>query len=431
MKLGMVKQRYCDVPRVIPQDFEDYALSFFFNSYILLSTDPSNQNGYLGCLNLVWMQRPTFPLRSAVTAVAFSLLEAWSGMDPNLQQSLARSHYVQGIAAVRNHLDSGEHINDNVLMATLMLDMYEAITSFCGARSHGALHLEGAKALVESRRRLPLSDEASQRILLGTRSHVIGKAMSKKDSVTEEILSWVADSEDILKTPKFKLEEIDFDLANLQASVSALLADDPSNRNIFAMNLLSRANDIDQRLMAWLTTIPSDWRPSCVSNYVSIPQCIRDAGLYQSHCIVHKTIFIADVLNGYCCSCIRVQLVILSCLEHLNKNNSFLDANRANAYNNIQDMADTVCASVPFFLGDRVRMLRFDDRSVRYPCLGYQMTPAEHYDAAAAYSGIFLSQRLSDLLLPGLELRAGQVPWVLGQMRRIKEIYLASPHTAA
>ncbi|KAI4099312.1 MAG: hypothetical protein L6R37_006024 [Teloschistes peruensis] len=94
-------KREDQVPRVIPQDFENYALNFFFGSYGRLA-ESSDRCGYLGCLYPVWMKTaPTSPLRPAVNAVALALLEAWSWSNPNSPESLARPHYVQGIATIR------------------------------------------------------------------------------------------------------------------------------------------------------------------------------------------------------------------------------------------------------------------------------------------------------------------------------------------
>ena len=421
--LELATQGRSQIPGTLPQDFEGYALSFFFDSYIMLATDPNLQNGYLGSLYPVWKtRRPLSPLQPAVTAVALSLLEAWSLRNPNLQQSLARLYYVQAISAVRQQLNDAKDVDDDVLMATLMLDMYDGIISFCGARGHEGLHVAGSRALVESRRKHPIDSEASQRIVLGARSHVIGRALSKREPLSDEVSTWTRSMNNIPRTPKFELEELEYRLANLQASASALKSATP-RRYTLAYETLARIHELDKQLIQWTATIPDDWVPIHIRGIESIPSSIRNAGLYQPHCIIHKSIFTANVLNGHCCSRIKVQLIKISCIDHLES--TLLASGRTNACNIIQEMADTICASVPFFLGDRVSVRRFDDRCVRYPHLG-DSTSEEHYKSAAAYAGIFLSQRIAELLQPGLPLRPGQVPWVLGQMRRIKNIYMAS-----
>ncbi|KAL8951559.1 MAG: hypothetical protein Q9222_002469 [Ikaeria aurantiellina] len=412
------------VPRVIPQDHENYAVSFFFDSYILSDKGSTRQRGFLGCLYPIWRQAsPTSPLRPAVSAVATALLEAWSWLNPNSPQSLARAHYGKGIEALRRHLQNNETIDDDILLTNLMLDMYNGIVSFCGARPQECPHMGGSKALIEQRRKLPVRSEISQKILLGTRTMVLGNAMRSREPVPPELLGWTSKMKNIPQTATTELEEIDLEVANLQASAQPHMTDEKT-----ASAILAKANELDERLVAWLTSIPEDWVPTFVWNTESIPQSVWDAGLYQAHCTIHKSIFIASILNGYYCSRIKVQRILLACLQHINSEASGVA--RTNACNVVQDMADALCASVPYFLGDRVKVLRFDDRTPQYPRIGSEATPREHYDTAAAYAGIFLTQKLSELLPPGLPLRAGQWAWVLGQMQRVKRIYLATPHVA-
>ncbi|KAG7008317.1 hypothetical protein G7Y79_00006g019370 [Physcia stellaris] len=396
-----------DVPNALPQDYENYAVNFFFNSYILKFWTKAS---------------PTSPLRPAVNAVALALLEAWSWRNPNSPQSLAQSHYLRAIAGVRRHLLNTGDTDDDILMATLMLDMYDGVTSFCGSRPHSGLHLTGSKALVENRKRHSNNSDISQQILLGIRSLIVGRAISKREPVSTDMLAWTKDTSDAPTAPGFVLEEISLEVANVQAAASGLIVD-LTGKASSTVEILAEANKLDQRLVAWVSNIPDDWVPTYIWDPESIPRSIRDAGLYQNHCSVHMSIFTANMLNGHCCSRIKVQLVILACLEHLDS--TLFETARVNATNNVQDLADTICASVPYFLGDRVKALRIDDRSIQYPRIGSQPTPVEHYETAAAYAGIFLTQKLAQLLQPELPLRDGQRRWILGQMQRIKKVYRA------
>ena len=428
-RADLVRPQSPSVPRVLPQDYENYAVSFFFNSYILRTKSSSIQNGYLDCLYPVWMlTSPTSPLRPAVNAVAMCLLEAWSRLNPNSPQSLARSHYVTGIEALRSRLRSSEDIDDDVLMASLMLHMYDGIMAFCGARPPGGPHMTGSKAMIRNRRRLPITNEISRRIMLGARGQIVGQALRKREPVSEDELSWKTSTPTSYRTPPFELEEIEIEVANLQASVLKIAGDLP-NKHASALEVLAQANDLDQRLMNWIGAIPAHLIPTCIWNPGEIPLSVREAGLYQGHCTIHESIFTANLLNIHCCTRIRVQLAILACLEHLK--DPIFDITRADACNSIQDLADTVCASIPYHLGDRVEVRRFDDKGVQYPHVGSGPVPAEHYPQAAAYAGIFLTQRLSELLQPGLPLRASQREWIIGQMQRVKRVYLATPHKAS
>ncbi|KAL8663596.1 MAG: hypothetical protein Q9202_003784 [Teloschistes flavicans] len=416
-------RREDQVPRVIPQDFPNYALNFFFGSYIRLA-ESSDRCGFLGCLYPIWTQAaPTSPLRPAVNAAALALLEAWSWSNPNSSQSLARSHYLNGIAAVRRRLQSPENIHDDDLMATLMLDMYDGIMSFCGARPHDGPHITGSKALLENRQKHPGNSENSQRILNGARSMIISRALGNKDRVPESVMVGTTNTQNVQRASESELETIQFEVANLQASAVRLTVGNEEG-DTSALGILTKCNQLDQRLIAWSSTIPSEWVPTCIWDPESIPTSVREAGLYQRYCTVHRNIFIANMLNGHCCSRIRVYLTMLACLGQLQ--NPALERDRSTARNNIQDLADTICASVPYHLGDRISPQRLDDKTMQYPRVGDNPIPDEHYDTAACFGGMFLGKRLAELLQPGLSLRNGQREWILGQMGRIKRIYLAT-----
>ncbi|KAI4173870.1 MAG: hypothetical protein LQ346_008315 [Caloplaca aetnensis] len=306
----------------------------------------------------------------------------------------------------------------------LMLDMYDGIRSFCGGRPHEGPHVKGSAAAIENRRRLPVNSKASQGTLLGVRSRIVGNALNKGEPVSRNVLTWTASTQGSPKTPEIELEAINIEVANLQVSASELKTES-RGMSVLASELLANAIELDERLVAWTRSIPDEWVPHCIWSPETTPPSICEAGLYQEHCTIHKSIWVADTLNGHSCSRIKIGLVILACLKHVDSPPA--DVTRMNALTTIQDLADSVCASVPYHLGDRVEAGRIDDKSVQYPRIKGHATPDEYYVTAAAYGGMFLMKRLVELLQLGSLLRIGQRQWILGQMARIKKIYLAGP----
>ena len=417
--------RDSSVPLVLPQDYSHYAVSFFFSSYIMLPLGASGHRGFLDYLYPVWMQSSLdSPLRPATTAVALCLLEAWSFLDPNSSQSMARPYYAQGVSAMRKRLQGIQDIDDDDIMATLMLHMYDGVTSFCKGRPHEGLHIKGSKALIESRRRRPFKDDTSRKILLAARGLFVGKALTAKETVPTDMLDWTTTSNEVPRSPGFDLDDIQVEVANLHASISDIMADSATDDAI-VLHTLATANELDQRLVAWSKTMPEDWTPIDIEDAELIPKTVRDAGCYQDRCAIHKSVFTANMFNGYCCSRIKLQQVILACLDRLD--DPFYDRTRATARDKVQDLADAICASVPYFLGDRVGAKRIDDKSVQYPHAGSKPVPPEHYKPVAAYAGIFLTQRLVELLPPSVPMRPGQRQWILGQIQRVRRVYLANP----
>jgi len=366
------------------------------------------------------------PIRPAVTAVALALLEAWSQLNPNSPQSFARSHYLHGVAALRQHLQDREEITDDVLIATLMLDMYEGVTSFCAARSHTGMHLKGTKAIIDSRKRLVYSSETSQGILARVRHMLVGRALLRQEPVASDMLHLTPGCQlGVTVSPEADLHRLDFELANLQADATDLLSNSTTtNRSLVAFETYNKAQALDEQFVAWYASIPLEWYPIAISDPRSIPESVRLAGMYHDYCNIHNSIFVADILNGHSSSRIKLQLLILFTLSHLD--DPLLNELESQTQATIQDLADSICASIPYFLGDRTKVLRLDDKSVQYPHLGFDPVPFEHFDSAAAYAGFFLTRRLVELLQRHVQLRGGQKMWVGGQLGRIKEVYLVS-----
>jgi len=416
-------------PRVLPQDYEGYAVSFFLSTYILLPRDLEVRQGFLDCLYPVWVQiDSTSPLRPAVAAVALCMLEAWSQLKPHLPLSHSRSLYLKGVAALRKRLQSTEHVGDDVLMAALMLGMYEGLSSFWMLKPNDSPHLSGTMALVEYRRRLPFASETSQRLLLAARSQIVSRALRKTEPVPSIVSTWPAMTQDVPKTPGFRLDDLNVEVANLQALASRLNSD-ITVQDLSVLAILKKASELDQRLLAWTSTLPDDWAPTRVSGLECISQSVRDAGFYQDHCDIYKSIFIANIFNSHSCSRIKLQLTILACLKHLNDGN--LDAASMTAFEIIQELADTMCASIPYHLGDRMMTGRIDDKTMQYPHIAGLSVPNDHYVGAAALGGWFLTGRLLELLSPRVPLRVGQRQWIGSQMQRVMKIYAIQPRKAS
>ncbi|KAL9630674.1 MAG: hypothetical protein Q9164_006300, partial [Protoblastenia rupestris] len=223
-------------------------------------------------------------------------------------------------------------------MAALMLDMYEGVRSFLLSKPNNSPHVSGTTALVEYRRRRPFDSETSQRVLLGARNQIVGRALSNTEPVPSIVSTWPDMTEDVPKAPGFRLDDLNIELANLQGLASRLNSD-TKIEGLSVLGILKKATELDKRLVAWTVTVPNDWTPSPVFGPECIPQSVRDAGLYQDHCNIYKSIFVANTFNSYYSSRIKLQLTILVCLKHLNTGN--IDTASVTALEIIQEMADT------------------------------------------------------------------------------------------
>jgi hypothetical protein len=400
------------------EDRVDYAVKFFFSSYILLPEQTEMQRGILDCLYPIWTQaQPSSPLKVAVGAVASYLLEAWSQLDP-ARSPLSTSLYLRGVAALRRTIDSTGDVEDDVLMAALMLQMYENLRAFKTSQFSGDVHVSGAAALIRQQRR-PFASVAAQRLLLGTRNQIVGRALRGSTAMSPAVVTWTSLTPDIPKRPSHRLDEINMDVADFQAVVSGFSSGTSTQAGFFSC-LLDTARQLDQRLLDWLTTVPT-WMPCRVFGLECVPQTVRNAGTYQDYCDIYRNVFVADQLNSQRCSRIRIHSSFLTCLPSLEAED--LNALSVMSQGVIQDLADDICACVPFYLGDRVDFTRFDDKTAKYPHIDGVSVPDSHHSEAAAYAGWFLTGRLAELLSVQLPLRDGQRQWIGGQIQRLKRLY--------
>lgn len=408
-------------PRPLSQDYEGYAVNFFLSTYILLPQDLDVQRGFLDCLYPVWAQsESTSPLKPAVAAVSFWMLEAWSQMKAGQPSSLSQLHYQKGVAALRQRLLGDNDVDDDIVLAALMLDMYENVQSFTSAKLNRGPHIKGAVALLERRKRLPLTSQSSQRLLLGARQHIIGRVLSSNEPVPVNALAMDDAVRDVPKRAGDRQDELNIQVADLQYRTAQLNSsgfEDASD----ALMVLREATELDQRMLAWEGSTPSDWAPIRVFGDECIPRSVRETGLYQNHCDIYKSIFVAERLNSHGSSRIKTQMIIQDCIRSLNKSSPAAAA--LVGLDIVQMLADDICASVPYHLGDRTSRARIDDKTVQYPHLLGCSVSDDHLLTASSFAGFLLTRRLGELLSLKAPLRTGQRQWIGGQLQRVKAIY--------
>jgi hypothetical protein len=163
------------------------------------------------------------------------------------------------------------------------------------------------------------------------------------------------------------LDNINLNLAKLQASVARNTSTGSSNTTLDTQETLQNTRCIDGKLVGWGGILPLSWFPIRVTGDSCIPQ---------------------------------------AACEHT-----------------IQQLADDICASIPFYLGDRTRSGKMGDRNAQYPHAAGSSVPSTHYQMAPVSGGYQLLGVFSTLLNMDIKLRDGQRQWISGQLRRLSTIY--------
>ena len=412
------------IPRVLPQDFEAYAINFFFDYYIVLPHESGAQLSYLECVYPLWknMQKGS-PLRFAIAAVASFMLEVWSELTPNVSLSWSRAHYMHALVALRSSLEHSDRLTDDMLLATLLLDMYEQLSSFLEAKPVESPHISGMVALGRQNPDLLLNN-ISPKLLLSFREQVVRRSLDDHSATESSLIFLPSSLDSVPQTPKMQLDNIQSDVALITIDTESFLSETSSTRaqdTVSRVRHLERIIDLDAKWKDWAASVPESWRPLELSGFVDIPRSVRAAGMYGDVCTVYKDVFVAHEFNRHECLRIRLQLLILRCISNFQDDRFLLHAQMARA--TIQTSADRICRTIPFMLGDRYQADRIDVQR-QYPHSPQIPNLHHHFKHAAAFTGWFLSPALALLLSRDFELRPGQRQWVIHQMKRLKTIYI-------
>lgn len=183
--------------------------------------------------------------------------------------------------------------------------------------------------------------------------------------------------------------------------------------------ILEKANVIDRNLATWTYLLPSHWAPVAAN---AIPQSIRNAGIYKNRCDCYNDLWVATTWNTYRDCRILVQTIILGCLQMM----PFHDPNGLKstlAMATVHHLADDICASVPFYLGNQIESIRMRYGLVEYQSIETRPVTWTHLQVAPLMGAWFLAPYLKNLQSSDLGLPKEQYIWVQSQVERILIIY--------
>lgn len=223
--------------------------------------------------------------------------------------------------------------------------------------------------------------------------------------------------------PATVLDRMCADVANLLAAADQILANiinctrDETDTESRETELVLQAEAVDAQLASWPDMLSINWTPIRILTK-TIPQEVVDAGVYGNSCDVYSDIVICSTWNDWR----HARLKVLALVARLGDNDS-----RARAVTSIQQLADDICASVPFSLGSRVKPTAMYAGDTTYPSAEGQAVSQAHQQRAAAVGGWSLFLPLKETLHAANNLRRGQREWVLEQLRRLATVYNIRP----
>ena len=153
----------------------------------------------------------------------------------------------------------------------------------------------------------------------------------------------------------------------------------------------------------------------------NIPQTVlATGGVYQDHCDVYSDVIICSTWNSYRISRLKVLAVIVQL-------SSPTSTESLSAIRKIQELADEICASIPFCMGNRSKPAPLYSLEAEYPTIDGRPAVEQHHRTAAALGGWYLFSPMKEVMGVGKWLRPGQMAWVGTQLQRLATVYDVEP----
>lgn len=358
----------------------DNAVSFFLGYYANMGRNLESARGFFEILVPVFCSQPqNSALSLAVSAVASRILSIWRYGPASIQSP--RETYTQAITSLRSALqDRIERSNPATLLAVLALHLYENIAAIYGLNSATRIHLDGAVSLLPFANVHQVNDMIGayiRRYILHTE---VSSAMRQKRSLRSIAYTWLGSKEPIgaPDNPSSALDTIGASVAELQANyLQAVMQNGTvplSEQSL--QEWIAEAKRIDEQLLDWARNVPDYWRPVKLVSGQDIDLSIPT---YRSVCEVYPTCQIATIWNLW-----RVQRLLLVKIRFsslctilygkpsgsvndqiLAENQDFFEYKQI-----LQELVDSVCYSVPFYLGNRTKpssIADFTDLTILFP----------------------------------------------------------------
>lgn len=221
-----------------------------------------------------------------------------------------------------------------------------------------------------------------------------------------------------------RLTSVTTNIADLRSSAkSTLLLPRTPESEQEVNDLLEYAISVDLLVAVWPESLPEEWNCKPADGFDYPTNSSKAAFIYNDRKDVYIDLWVQSIWNQYRSARIKIQTIILDCIAWLDMPYDHQWYWRAVYAKMItQEMADDICASVPFALGTQTSGRPGDRDGIEYPYAGSQKVSEKHRRAASALGGWHLLEPMRTSLRTSC-LRDGQKEWIMSQMQRVGRIY--------
>ncbi|KAL8790282.1 MAG: hypothetical protein Q9195_006440 [Heterodermia aff. obscurata] len=399
------------ISKPMATDWRAQAVSFFFNDYVVMSSESTVGFGFLQCLPDIWSKSPeAAAYQEAVSAVALASFAHRSSLDYLVVQ--ARQRYGKALQLSNATLQKSAEVGkDSTLATVLCLGIYELITGEKPPwRTDWSSHIDILEYLLHVRRLAP--HESAESRQLSTNAHIVlqTRNLSKRLRPSKDAAMIVNDprkEESIRQHGNLVCETCNY-LASADETLRLIPSLVPSHETDLRLgDLVSEGFEIDRKLERWSEQVSGRYiytameAPDCSLSEMQSPSQRRPSiHIYSSGAMAYlwnlhrcTRIFLLQCIQD----CVRRQKHISQLQQPLR-----IYADEAELEDKLSVLYDGICASVPYLLGE------IDQQG--------RLQPPRH---GKAVGGFFLLWPLRLLLFRGPSDEA-QRAWIKKQLAYIR-----------
>lgn len=350
---------------VVPQpspSVTDTAIAFYLRHYTGYGRDITYSRGFFEVLIPIYRsQKHGSALSHAIAALASLVLSIWREGAPGTGHGRSPiDSYTHAVASLRRAVADGQQVKEPAtLLAVLALQLYENVTAIYNFRPAPRAHHDGALSLLASTMSGQKSGMAGACVRKFVRHVEISSAMRCRRPVrtTVSVYPWSQIATVEPYNPSVALDNIVADIAGLQAAHS--VAAEQTRSLHYNEILIVEAKRIDSQLLDWARSIPLYWEPFslvCGDDFdSSIPS-------YSGICDNYPSCQIANIWNLWRLQRLTLVKLILNTFDTISRDetswfvrgSSLKGPEEIDRYQKVaQDLVDSVCQSVAFYLGNR------------------------------------------------------------------------------
>ncbi|KAG5752041.1 hypothetical protein H9Q70_005328 [Fusarium xylarioides] len=360
------------IPATISPSDESFAVCFFLTSIASLGRSFNSTQGFLEPLfPAVAKEHPDSVLSTVLTAVSTKLWSLWKAATntyrtphPPFTKALSRLQ-----AALNDPL---ERSKDSTVLSAILMHFYESLAARSTHQHTMRVHQDGARALLEhGAGSVPESD--CRAYLRGYLRHCdVSNYMELQLDDTSGLDVWFDAGWDysMPASPNAVLDLIGLSIADLQKRLSTFMCG-LAKSNMDGLTLATwwqNASSVHAQLLDWVNLVPDSWQPH------KRPQA--DTFSYFGFCDVYPTVQIATIWNVWrVCRLmvLRMQFHLLAKAPSEALQQTILIATKDSSFpgpNHGRELADSICRSIPFYLGNRQNhggLHDLTDTAIRFP----------------------------------------------------------------